>query len=487
MVPKLPVRTFAVVLLLAIVASPLGARPEGTTRIPLPHPLPTETDWYGIYQGREKKGWARLGIELGGEGEDSVYVSRSDVEATLTGFGTLEFRFETVDTFRGSPPFELLRSREYRRDGSVERRATMERREDGTYVAEVVEGEETRTERFPALDYTLADRLCHVHWAMARPKEGDEIRVSEFDLTELRPDVYTYRVQKEHRLPARGVEITVYEMTMRSDRKGPLGTLWIDTEGRMIRGPLAREVAEMRVEPERQAKEPRFASDLFGFGRVPVNLPIGDPRSVTRLVLALYGRGADRFQPGPRQQTTRYGDADRVVILGKDVEGADLATEEEQAAARPQAPVDPALVELARQATEGTETPEEAARALLRFTASYLEDVHLARPYPVEDLLVEKVGDARDHARLFLALARAHGIPAREVYGLVYLGDEALAFGGHAWAEVVLDGRWVPVDPTWVQMPVDATHVALARDGDWVGMLAALGRLGAERRSVGRD
>ncbi len=478
---------FAVVLLLTGAASPLGARPEGTTRIPLPHPLPTETDWYGIYQGRQKKGWARLGIELVGEGEDAVYVSRSDVEAELTGLGTIEFRFETVDTFRGSPPFELLRSREYRRDGTVERRATMERRADGTYVAEIDEGGEKRTETLPDLDYTLADRLCHVHWAMGRPKQGDVIRVAEFDITEMSPDVYTYEVKKEHRLPARGVEITVYEMTMRSDRKGPLGTLWIDTEGRMIRGPFARSVAEMRVEPERQAKELRFASDLFGFGRVPVNLPIGDPRTVTNLVLALYGRGSDRVGAGPRQQTTQYGDADRIVLLGADVEGPDRPSAEELAAAGLRATADARVEALAKQATAGVDEPVEVVRALLHATSEFLEDVHLAEPYPVEELLVEEVGDARDHARLFVALARARGIPAREVYGLVYLGDEALAFGGHAWVEVVLDGRWVPVDPTWVQMPVDATHVALTRDGDWVGMLAGLVRLGAERRSVGRD
>ena len=52
------------------------------------------------------------------------------------------------------------------------------------------------------------------------------------------------------------------------------------------------------------------------------------------------------------------------------------------------------------------------------------------------------------------------GIPARDVSGLMYMGDDVRAFGAHAWNEVVLDGHWVEVDPTWNQMSVDATHIA---------------------------
>ena len=44
---------------------------------------------------------------------------------------------------------------------------------------------------------------------------------------------------------------------------------------------------------------------------------------------------------------------------------------------------------------------------------------------------------------LFVALARAAGIPSREAGGYMYMGDKLKAFGGHAWCEVVLDGHWV--------------------------------------------
>jgi len=75
------------------------------------------------------------------------------------------------------------------------------------------------------------------------------------------------------------------------------------------------------------------------------------------------------------------------------------------------------------------------------------------------------------------ALARAAGVPAREVSGLMYMGDDVRAFGAHAWNEVVLDGRWVPVDPTWNETELDAAHVTLDRDGHSSAMMETLGRL----------
>ena len=50
-----------------------------------------------------------------------------------------------------------------------------------------------------------------------------------------------------------------------------------------------------------------------------------------------------------------------------------------------------------------------------------------------------------------------------------------MSFGYHAWAEVALDGRWHPVDPTWNQRPVDATHLKLGETS--AAVAGALGQL----------
>jgi transglutaminase-like putative cysteine protease len=70
-------------------------------------------------------------------------------------------------------------------------------------------------------------------------------------------------------------------------------------------------------------------------------------------------------------------------------------------------------------------------------------------------VLESRVGDCNEHTVLYVALARALGLPARTAVGLVYLDG---AFYYHAWPEVWL-GEWVAMDPTFGQAPADAAHL----------------------------
>ena len=91
-------------------------------------------------------------------------------------------------------------------------------------------------------------------------------------------------------------------------------------------------------------------------------------------------------------------------------------------------------------------------------------------------------------ALLLTTLARAVGIPAREVTGLVYMGDEVQAFGGHAWSEVVLDGRWQPVDPAWRETEVNATHIRFGVGRSQAGkMLSIIGGVSFKLRELERE
>ena len=94
------------------------------------------------------------------------------------------------------------------------------------------------------------------------------------------------------------------------------------------------------------------------------------------------------------------------------------------------------------------------------------------------DVLKTKSGDCGEHAVLLVALARAAGLPAREVVGLVY-GESLGAFAYHAWAEVWL-GRWVALDPTFGQFPADPTHLAFAK-GSLMAQTAVMGLVGKLR------
>lgn len=70
-------------------------------------------------------------------------------------------------------------------------------------------------------------------------------------------------------------------------------------------------------------------------------------------------------------------------------------------------------------------------------------------------------GDCNEHTQLYVALARAVGIPARIAAGLAYVRGK---FYYHAWPEVWLND-WVPVDPTFGQFPADAAHLRFVIGG----------------------
>jgi transglutaminase-like putative cysteine protease len=71
------------------------------------------------------------------------------------------------------------------------------------------------------------------------------------------------------------------------------------------------------------------------------------------------------------------------------------------------------------------------------------------------EVLQTKKGDCNEHTVLFNAIARAAGIPAKTVVGVVYLRG---AFYYHAWSEVWI-GEWISVDSVLNQFPADATHI----------------------------
>ena len=71
-------------------------------------------------------------------------------------------------------------------------------------------------------------------------------------------------------------------------------------------------------------------------------------------------------------------------------------------------------------------------------------------------VLNHKRGVCAEYTTLFIALARAVGIPARYVHVYAYGKN---GWESHATAEVYL-GRWLPVDALWMEVGwVDATHV----------------------------
>jgi hypothetical protein len=124
----------------------------------------------------------------------------------------------------------------------------------------------------------------------------------------------------------------------------------------------------------------------------------------------------------------------------------------------------PKIRDLAQQAVGNAKRPADKVKRILNFVAEYLTPNYEADHLTVMDVLKEREGGGREYALLFATLARAAGVPAREVNGLAYVGDRSKGFARHTWNEVVLNGAWVPVDPIWKEIEIDATHIAFGSD-----------------------
>jgi hypothetical protein len=106
--------------------------------------------------------------------------------------------------------------------------------------------------------------------------------------------------------------------------------------------------------------------------------------------------------------------------------------------------------------------------------ANLKKEITISVPSAVQ-VLEERRGDCNEHTVLYVALARALGLPARTAAGLVYLRGH---FYYHAWPEVWL-GQWVAVDPTFGQFPADASHLRFVIGGlaRQVELLRLIGRV----------
>ncbi|MBD3404105.1 hypothetical protein GF420_14535 [candidate division GN15 bacterium] len=84
-----------------------------------------------------------------------------------------------------------------------------------------------------------------------------------------------------------------------------------------------------------------------------------------------------------------------------------------------------------------------------------------------------RLGECGSHANLLAGFCRAVGIPARCVFGCMYVPDHGGAFGQHAWNEIYMgDAGWIPVDCTVDEVTyADCGHVRL---GVWTSRMAML-------------
>jgi len=152
------------------------------------------------------------------------------------------------------------------------------------------------------------------------------------------------------------------------------------------------------------------------------------------------------------------------------------------------------VIDLARRAVGRTKDAAEAARKIEAFVAGYIENRSLSVGYAsAAEVAASRQGDCSEFAVLTAAMCRAVGIPAQVVAGVAYVDDflGRRGFGGHAWTQAYIGGKWVGLDASFRgggRGGYDAGHIALAagngEPGDMLNLAPTLGQFKIDKVTI---
>ncbi len=273
---------------------------------------------------------------------------------------------------------------------------------------------------------------------------------------------------------------------------------WIDEDGRVIESssPLGFsmertefELANQALEDARGIEARAVDEDVILATAIQSDVPLDDLDQRDELRFVLRGVDLEGFDlDGGRQRLV----GDTLVIRRERLEGLDASYSlpyprmdlREALESEPLIQSShPRIVEAARRAAFGpwsgrNADPLRTARRLNDWVHERLEKTITFSVPSALQVLETGQGDCNEHTVLYVAMARALGLPARTAVGLVYLDG---AFFYHAWPEVWID-EWVAVDPTFGQAPADAAHIRFIVGGlaQQVDLIRLIGRLDIE-------
>jgi hypothetical protein len=430
---------------------------------------PTAT-WRGVYYRGEKIGFTvsqTIRTDDGFELQEDARLVALLGSSAITTIRTVA----TVDSAFGLRSFTFALdpgSGAVRVHGAIESAGVGYRLRLAITAAGATRTEERMLEELPATSLNVFRML-----ASRGLSAGARYRWSIFDPATLRNAHMEVNVGDREVVSTRDGSMPAFRVEMAY--LGLKTTSWVTDTGEVIREESPLGLMTMRETPEQAqglAIPGNVQQDLLRMSAVvPVMTQrIDDPRAVQRLRLRLDGLDLPALELDGVGQ-----DADGPVVEIRDARTLTSGPADADAARylAPESLIEsdaPEIVAETQRALEGVVGTRARAERLTRYVDALLDKkLTVSLPSALE-VLRTKVGDCNEHTALYVAMARAAGIPARIAVGLVYVSAARGAFYYHAWPEVYLDegngrGLWLPVDPTLNQFPADATHLRLVRGG----------------------
>ncbi len=323
------------------------------------------------------------------------------------------------------------------------------------------------------------------------PKSGSTFHFSVFDPTALKPVDATIRVAAEslfviadsarldsltgHYEPAH--RDTVRAWRLEQEGGGILGG-WFDEKGRMVQARqfglfglrrTAYEIAfrNWQLDARQRTAAALASEDIVESTAIASSATMSGMSDIGLLRARLRGGDLRAFALAGGRQRWR---GDTLTVIREGVASlstyrlpADRMRFAAELSAEPLLEsTDPLVVNMARRIARGSSDARDVAERLTRTVHDYVKSTPMLTLPDARQVLLTRRGDCNEHTQLYVALARALGLPARAAAGLAYLDGK---FYYHAWPEVWLGSDWVAVDPTFGQFPADAGHLRFVVGG----------------------
>jgi len=456
-----------------------GAPPAAPLRYELAK-LPFSEYWTGIVFNGEKIGFTRFSVRPA-EGRPQQYQLDSEASFVLRFLGfekkiNLRAR-DLVDADLALGEFAY----DYHIDGSD---LSLTGRRDGGELAVTIVSGGRPTEQRLALEGKLYPSSVIalypvVHGLVPGREYGYRVYSGELQgLAEVTQSVAAYETSRLFSGNAFRIETAMSGQRVRT---------WIDHQGRPVFELGSNGVMISALEePEKARRYVALASlnkkeSLVEYSLVRPDRPIREPRAVSALKLVL--SGIDRLPLSDATQRCARSGAEiacEMRVAGFDTTGA-AADAGGARHLQPSVTVqsnDPSILRMARQIVAEAARPSEQVGRLIQWMQGNVEKAPLD-VFSALDVLEKRRAECQGHAYLYTAFARALGIPTRIVNGIAYSQDYD-GFLYHSWAESLVEGNWIAVDPTFGQTVADATHLKLVEGEsladllpllDWVGRL----------------
>jgi len=423
--------------------------------------------WYGVYMNNQKAGYAVNGVAQNGDG--TIVVSE-DMQFQINMVGVKQdMRIEARRTYSAEGGLISIESEVKDPAGTNTFVGTVQGNE--LHLKSVVGGAESNVV-LPKPQETLEDAIKQTQLVRRGARVGDAIEFTVFEPLYKKELAGISTITEESVRDIEGVQTKVFTIKTSMPEMGVDSVSVVAEDGTTLEDEVAG-LIKMRLEDEVLAKDVGYSNDVIISNAAMVATPIKDPRTRGRLRLELRGPMNEGHMFNDDRQTVTAAEG-YYLFEGRTYDMAgfkpaklpitDEAVKPWMDATQFVQSDNPKLIAKAKEILGGETDSLAASSKLSKWVHENMHSTFSARLTNAIEVLEHLEGDCTEHSILFIGLARAAGLPAREVAGVVYVEGVKPGFYFHQWAKVWV-GKWIDVDPTFDQALVDATHIKLA-EGD---------------------